>query len=63
MFSNGNTKFGIRAHKNFKNMWSFGIGLSHFGKETYLYIDLFKWSVSIGLLYEEEEEYFVDEIR
>ena len=63
MLSNGNTKFGIRTDKHFKGMWSFCIGLSHFGKETYLYINFFRWSVSIGLLYEEEEEYFVDEFK
>lgn len=61
MFSNDNTKFSIRTNKHFKGMWSFGIGLSHFGKETYLYINFFRWCISIGFLYEEAEEYFVDE--
>lgn len=63
MVSDINTKFGIRTDKYYKGMWSFGIGLSHFGKETYLYINLFKWSISIGRLYEDIEEYFVDELR
>lgn len=33
-------------------MWSFCIGLSHFVGETYLYINFFRWSVSIGFLYD-----------
>lgn len=62
MVNDINTKFGIRIDKRYKGMWSFGICLSHLGKETYLYINLFKWSISIGLLYEDVEEYFVDEL-
>lgn len=54
------TKFGIRVDKREKGMWSFGACISHLMDETYLYINLFKWSISIGFLYDYEDEYFVD---
>lgn len=34
-----------------KNMWSIGCCLSHWGAETYLYINLFKWTLTIGRFY------------
>ena len=62
MNNNYSTKFGISIDKHSEGMWSFGIALSHFVKETYLYINLFKWSISIGFLYIAEEEFFVDDL-
>ena len=53
------TKFGIKVDNREEGMWSFGIGISHFVKETYLYINIYRWSVAIGLLYEYDD--FVDE--
>lgn len=41
-------KFGISIEKLDKNQWSFCIGLSHWVNETYLFINLFRWSISIG---------------
>lgn len=55
-----NTKFRIRVDRQSKGWWSFGAAISHMQKETYLYINLFKWSISIGFLYDYEDEYFID---
>ena len=44
-------KFGIKIDKVWKGAWSFGICLSHGFGETYIFINLFKWSISIGLLF------------
>lgn len=59
---NYNTKFSIKTYKHPKGWWSFGVCISHVEKETYLYINLFRLCISIGFLYEEDEEYFVDNI-
>ena len=53
-------KFGVKVDKREDGMWSFGICLSHFVEETYLYINLFRWSISIGYLYDYSDDYFVD---
>lgn len=50
-------KFGIRVDNRGDGMWCFGIGLSHFVKETYLYINLYRWCISIGYLYRFEEDW------
>lgn len=47
------SKFRIKTDSRPDGMWSFGIGLSHFVDETYLYINFFRWTVSIGYLYED----------
>ena len=47
-------KFGVKIEKVWPKAWSFGVCLSHFEKETYLYINLFKFSFSIGWLETEE---------
>lgn len=57
-----NTKFGIQTYKDPKGWWSFGINLSHSVDETYLHINFFRWHISIGILYMEEEEYFIDQM-
>ena len=41
-------KFGIKVDIPWEGAWSFGICLSHWNKETYIYINFWKWSVSIG---------------
>lgn len=46
-------KLGLKVIKNPKEMWSVSIGLSHFVDETYLHINFFRWSISIGYLYED----------
>ena len=45
------TKFQVLVDKHPKGMWSFGICISHFYDETYIYLNLFKISISIGKLY------------
>jgi len=45
-----NKKFQIKIDKCYKGWWSFGICFSHAWEETYLFINLFKWSISIGWL-------------
>ena len=42
-------------------MWSIGICLSHNSRETYLIINLFKFSISIGKLTKWEGEEYDDE--
>lgn len=44
-------KFGVKIEKLWEEQWSFGINLSHWGDETYLYINLFKRTVTIGRFY------------
>ena len=51
--SEGKCKFGIRVDKVDKGMWSVCFGISHFFSETYLFINLIKWSISIGWLMQE----------
>lgn len=46
--SEGKLKFGIAVDKICDGGWSFGIGLSHDPKQTYLYINLIKWTLCIG---------------
>lgn len=53
MNEHNGVKFRIKTEKHPSNMWSFCVGLSHFADETYLYINFFRWSVSIGYLYED----------
>ncbi len=48
-------KFGIKVDKLCKEMWSIGSCISHSFNETYLFINLIKWSISIGWLYICEE--------
>jgi hypothetical protein len=43
-------KFGVTGYKLFKGQWSFGFAITHDEYETYLYINLFKWSIAIGIL-------------
>ena len=45
------TKFKVSIFKNCVGMWSFGICITHHFKETYIYINFFRWSISIGKLY------------
>ena len=48
-------KFGVQIEKLWEEQWSFGINLSHWGDETYLYITIFKRSVTIGRFYKDED--------
>ncbi len=43
-------KYGVEIDKMRKHQWSFGICISHDEAETYLFINFFKWSISIGRL-------------
>lgn len=44
-------KFGVIVDKMEKDYWGFGMCFSHCYDETYIYINLFKWTISIGKLY------------
>lgn len=50
------TKYGIQVDKLSKRQWSFGICLSHDEFETYLFINFFKWTISIGKLLIDDSE-------
>ena len=52
----GKMKFGIKVDKLPKYCWSVGACISHGTPETYLFINLFKWSISIGYMYFYSEE-------
>lgn len=58
MMFEGKIKWGFEIEKMPDGHWSFGICLSHFVEETYVYINLFKWTISIGkiLVFQEEED-------
>ena len=52
------TKWRIQIDKMYEHQWSFGVCISHYKPETYLFINFFKWSISIGkLLVDLEETY------
>lgn len=53
MNDNNGTRFRIKVDKHFPGLWGFGLCISHMTDETYLYISLFKWSISVGFLYED----------
>ena len=55
-------KFGIKFDKMPKDSWSIGACFTHaFGEETYLYINLLFVSVSIGKLYDyDDDDYDLD---
>ena len=44
------TKFAVKVDKNDPNCWCIGVCISHWWTETYLYLSLLKWSISIGFL-------------
>lgn len=48
-------KFGIKFDKMPKDSWSIGACFTHAFEETYLFINLFFVSVSIGKLYDLDE--------
>lgn len=50
------TRWGIKVEKFMEDQWSFGVCLSHWWDETYVFINLFKWSISIGKVMKELEE-------
>lgn len=43
-------KFGVTGFKLMKGQWSIGIAITHDECETYLYINLIKWSIAIGII-------------
>lgn len=55
------TYFGVQIDRMWDQMWSIGICLSHDSRETYLFINLFKFSISIGKLTKWEGEEYDDE--
>lgn len=53
-----NVKFGVKVdnYKNWNGMWSFGSCISHAFGELYLYINFYKWTISIGWIDKEVSE-------
>ena len=51
MSEKDSAKFGIKVNKMWGNQFSIGICISHWDDESYLYLNLFKWTVAIGFLY------------
>lgn len=47
------TKFRIVVEKMYKHQWSFGVCISHSETETYLFINLFRRTISIGKILED----------
>lgn len=52
MSDNNKTKFRIVVDEIPNGWWSFGVCLSHANDETYVFVNFFKWCISIGFLYE-----------
>ncbi len=51
-----NTRWGFKIDKLYPpEQWAFGFGISHWGDETYLYINLIFCTISIGKMYLEVE--------
>ena len=46
------TKFQIAVAKQPEGWWNFGICLAHDTVETYIFINFYKWSISIGKLFD-----------
>ena len=44
-------KFGIDIIKNDSGAWSFGVCLSHYEDETYIFVNFHRYSISIGKFY------------
>lgn len=49
-------KFRINKNTFVKTEWEFSMGLVHYGYEVYFYLNIFKWGVRIGYMYEPWEE-------
>lgn len=47
-FADVKSKWNIDIQKNPKEMWSFGVCLSHMVDETYIYANFYRWTISIG---------------
>ena len=55
--SEGILKFGVKFEKIWDGFWNIGVCLAHTADhETYLFINLLKWSFSIGRMYFYEDE-------
>lgn len=48
-------KFGVEVQPMLAQTWSIGIAISHYIDETCLYINLFKWTISIGKICKEQK--------
>ena len=56
MYDKSNYAFRIKVDKIAVDCWSIGSCFSHSFGETYLFINFFKWSISIGWLFKESED-------
>ena len=55
MSEKDSAKFGIKVNKMRGNQFSIGICISHWDDESYMYLNLFKWTVAIGFLYNDDK--------
>ena len=46
MMNEEKLKFGIDITKNDRGIWSFGVCLSHYEDETYIFVNFYRYSVS-----------------
>lgn len=53
---NAEVRWGISVDEMTKDSWSVGICLSHWVDETYIFINFFKWSMSIGKIAKENDK-------
>ena len=44
-------KFGIDITKNDRGIWSFGVCLPRYEEETYIFVNFYRYSISIGKFY------------
>ena len=50
MSNKSKVKFSVKVNKMCDDQFSIGACISHWQDETYLFLNLFKWSVSIGFI-------------
>ena len=52
--------WGIKVEEMMEDQWSLGMCISHWWEETYLFINFFKWSISIGKISKpvEDDDYY-----
>ena len=49
-------RFGVKIDRIWEDTWSLGICLTHWKNETYVYINLIRYSIAIGRMYMQEKE-------
>lgn len=47
-------RFGFRIYRMSKKDWSLGVAFTHSFNETYLYLNLIKFNIVIGFLFQDK---------